>query len=107
MAKRRGTQTGGFAEADGAAYVADSWLEIEGANLDLTPYEDLIQEGVSEAFRPQSDSISSAEALAAEIDRRAQEAEDDPSSLIPIEYLLPILNEIDRRVALRMADTRD
>lgn len=102
MAKRRGARASGFAEADGAAYLAD----ISNA-LDLSRFEGVIEDGVAEALRPVSDPNLSIESLEAEVRRRAQEATDDPSSLIPIEYLLPILNEIDRRVALRSKKDRD
>lgn len=103
MAKRRGARTGGFAEADGAAYVADTWLENAGANLDLSPYEDLIEEAVAAAFEPLREDHRSIEEIESEIRRRVDMDDGEEGwSGIPIEYLAPMMREVDRRVEERM-----
>jgi hypothetical protein len=103
MAKRRKGSASGFAEADGAAYGADSWLENEGANLDLTPYESVIEEAVSAAFEPEPEYFRSVKAFEDEIRRRINMDDGEEGwSGIPIEYLAPMMREVDRRVEERM-----
>ena len=103
MAKRRKGSASRFAEANGADYVTDTWLENAGANLDLTPYEDVIQEGVNFAFEPEPAYYRSVEAFEQEVVRRFSEIDgEDGFGGIPIEYLLPIMREVDRRVEERL-----
>jgi hypothetical protein len=103
MTKRRGGRTGGFAEADGAAYVADTRLENVGNNLDLAPYEDVIEEAVAAAFEPEPAYHRSVEALEDEIRRRVNMNDgEDGWAGIPIEYLAPMMREVNRRIEERM-----
>lgn len=103
MAKRRGARASGFAEADGAAYLADTWLETKGTTLDLVPYEDVIERAVAAAFEPEPAYYRSVEAFEDEIRRRVNMNDgEDGWSGIPIEYLAPLMREVDRRIEERM-----